>query len=209
MNVVNYLKETYGYAVPIFLKDIRIGRKSKVAIRKELSRAVQNGEIVRKSQGVYCFKNNDAYIDNVTFESIIDRKYVKDDFGFPGLEVVNTFGYYTGLTFKNQIGISTQVPAVIEVITNNTSCKRVVSIGKRKAIINRPKIDVDYNNYRILQFLDLICSLSLDEIKEHFDILYKYVRAHFTVKNLNDYLDLYPIKVQYLLIRGGLYNAFR
>lgn len=209
MNVVNYLKETYGYAVPIFLKDIRIGRKSKAAIRKELSRAVQNGEIVRKSQGVYCFKNNDAYIDNVTFESIIDRKYVKDDFGFPGLEVVNTFGYYTGLTFKNQIGISTQVPAVIEVITNNTSCKRVVSIGKRKAIINRPKIDVDYNNYRILQFLDLICSLSLDEIKEHFDILYKYVRAHFTVKNLNDYLDLYPIKVQYLLIRGGLYNAFR
>ena len=49
MNVVNYLKETYGYSVPIFLRDIRIGRKSKTAIRKELSRAVQKGEIVRKS----------------------------------------------------------------------------------------------------------------------------------------------------------------
>ena len=209
MNVVNYLKETYGYAVPIFLKDIRIGRKSKAAIRKELSRAVQNGEIVRKSQGVYCFKDNDAYIDSVTFESIVDKKYVKDDFGFPGLDVVNTYGYYTGLTFQNQIGISTQVPAVIEIVTNNTSCKRTITIGKRKAIINKPKVEIDYRNYKILQFLDLINSLELKEIKDNYDTLTKYIKNNFTKKNLYDYLDLYPIKLQYLLIEGGLINAFR
>ena len=209
MNIVNYLKETYGYAVPIFLKDIRIGRKSKAAIRKELSRAVQNGEIVRKSQGVYCFKDNDAYIDSVTFESIVDKKYVKDDFGFPGLDVVNTYGYYTGLTFQNQIGISTQVPAVIEIVTNNTSCKRIITIGKRKAIINKPKVEIDYRNYKILQFLDLINSLELKEIKDNYDTLTKYIKNNFTKKNLYDYLDLYPIKLQYLLIEGGLINAFR
>jgi len=209
MNVVNYLKETYGYSVPIFLKNIRIGRKSKTAIRKELSRAAQKGEIVRKSNGVYCFKEEDSYIDGVTFETIIEQKYVRDDFGFPGLDIINTFGYYTGLTFQNIIGISTQVPAVVEVVTNNTSCKRVVTINGRKAIINKPKIEVDYHNYKILQFLDLINTLNDDEIKKHKDILYSYIRDNLTKKNLNDYLDLYPLKVYFLLFNGGLCNAFR
>ena len=209
MTVVNYLKETYGYAVPIFLKNIRIGRKSKTAIRKELSRAVQNGEIVRKSNGVYCFKEENSYIDGVTFESIIEQKYIKDDFGFPGLDIINTFGYYTGLTFQNIIGISTQVPAVVEIVTNNTSCKRVITINGRKAIINKPKVDVDYHNYKILQFLDLINSLTSDEINEHKNILYEYIRDNFTKKNLDDYIDLYPVKVYFLLIKGGLCDAFR
>ena len=209
MNVVNYLKETYGYSVPIFLRDIRIGRKSKTAIRKELSRAVKKGEIVRKSNGVYCFKEENSYIDGVTFEAIIEQKYIKDDFGFPGLDVVNTFGYYTGLTFQNYIGISTQVPAVIEIVTNKTSCKRIVTINGRKAIIKKPKAEINYNNYKILQFLDLINSLDNDEIREHSSILYQYIRNNFIRKNLDDYLDLYPLKVYYLLLYGGLLNAFR
>ena len=49
MEIVQYLKDIYGYGTPIFLKDIRIGRKSKTAIRKELSRAVKDKKIIRNS----------------------------------------------------------------------------------------------------------------------------------------------------------------
>lgn len=208
MNVVNYLKETYGYSVPIFLRDIRIGRKSKTAIRKELSRAVQKGEIVRKSNGVYYLEEDTDIPRTVSFEEIIEKKYIKDDYGFPGLNVVNTFGYYTGQMFKNYIGISTQVPAVVEIVTNNTSCKRIITINSRRAIIKKPKAEINYNNYKILQFLDLINTLDNDEIKEHKDTLYQYIRNNFIRKNLDDYLDLYPLKVYYLLLYGGLLNAF-
>ena len=55
MRTVDYLKEVYGYDVPIFLKNIRIGGKSKTSIRKELSRAVDKGEIERESNGIYYF----------------------------------------------------------------------------------------------------------------------------------------------------------
>ena len=81
MNIVSYLKDIYGYGTPIFLKDIRIGRKSKTAIRKELSRAVKEKEIIRRSQGVYYFKENKELARELSFEAIVEKKYIKDDFG--------------------------------------------------------------------------------------------------------------------------------
>ena len=53
MNIVNYLADIYGYDTPIFLKDVRIGRKSKTAVREMFYRAVKNGEMERKTSGVY------------------------------------------------------------------------------------------------------------------------------------------------------------
>ena len=147
MKVIDYLKEVYGYSVPIFLKDIRIGGKSKQAIRKELSRATQAGDIKRRSQGVY-YLPEDTILETpsvITFETIVERKFIKEDYEIPGLEL-NIYGYYTGQTFLNQIGISQQVPAIVEITTNNTSCKRMFSIGRRKAILRKGKITIDRFN---------------------------------------------------------------
>ena len=57
MNLVKYLTDIYGYDTPIFLKDIRIGRKSKTAIREEFYRATKKGTIER-SNSIYMTKLN-------------------------------------------------------------------------------------------------------------------------------------------------------
>ena len=209
MKVIDYLKEVYGYSVPIFLKDIRIGGKSKQAIRKELSRAAQNGYVKRKSQGVYYLSESTILGPSIlSFESIVEKRFIKDDYGIPGLEL-NIYGYYTGQTFLNQIGISQQVPAIVEITTNNTSCKRIFSIGKRKAILRKGKITINRFNYRALQFFDVFYLLDKDEVKENYDLLFNYIRKFLSKSDFEQYIGLYSTRIMKLIVEGGLINAFR
>ena len=207
MNTISYLKEVYGYSQPIFLKDIRIGRKSKTAIRKELSRAVQGGKLIRRGQGVYSLVDPLNRVSNITFEKIVETRFVKDDYGIEGLDI-NVYGYYTGQTFLNQIGISQQVPAVIEITTNNTSCKREYKIGRRIAILRKGRIVIDRFNYKPLQFFDMFSFLSDEEVKANKDLLFNYISKNLSKKDFEQYIGYYPIRVMKLIVEGGLINAF-
>lgn len=209
MNTIAYLKNVYGYFEPIFLKDIRIGRKSKVAIRKELSRAVEKGLLARRGQGVYSLIDPLTKMNGVTFEAIVERRFVKDDYGIPGLNL-DIYGYYTGHTFLNQIGISQQVPAVIEVTTNNTSCKRNYVINNRTAILRKGKVTIDRFNYRILQFFDMFSLLNDDEMKESRELLVNYlVSSGFLKTDCENYLNLYSKRIQNIVRKSGLLEYFK
>ena len=208
MNIVSYLKDIYGYGTPIFLKDIRIGRKSKTAIRKELSRAVKEKQIIRESNGVYYFEEEKEYPKVVTFEDIIVKKYIKDDFGIKGLDI-NTYGYYSGQTFLNHIGISQQVPAILEITTNNTSWKRLIEINGRRAIIRKSKVEINYQNWQILQFFEMFYLLDKDDVKENKELLTKYIAKFFTKLDFTTYIKFFSNKVMKLIVEGGLINAFR
>lgn len=198
MNTIAYLKEVYGYSQPIFLKDIRIGRKSKTAIRKELSRAVQDGKIIRRGQGVYSLVDPLTKMSSVTFEKIVELKFVKDDYGLEGLEL-DVYGYYTGQTFLNQIGISQQVPAVLEITTNNTSCKREYTMGRRSAVLRKGRINIDRFNYKALQFFDMFFFVSDKEVKENKKLLFEYIKKNLTKRDFEQYIGLYPNRVMKLI----------
>lgn len=208
MNTVDYLKEVYGYGVPIFLKDVRIGKKSKASIRKELSRAVDKGEIVRKKNGIYCLKSDNSLSDGVTFETILEEKFIKNDYGLPGLNL-NVYGYYSGLTFLNLLGITQQVPAVIEVVTNNTSCKRFYCAKNRVAVLRKGKTKIDRFNYKALQFFDAVSALTPEEIKKNRDLLYKYIENNLQKSDFENYIRFYPTKVFKTIVEEGFINAFR
>ena len=154
MNTIAYLKEVYGYSTPIFVKDIRIGGKSKTAIRKELSRAAEKGEIVRDGYGVYFFDLKGDLPDVLSARDVLIHRYIKNDYGIPGLNL-DVYGYFTGLTFLNQIGISQQVPAIYEIKTNNTSSKRFIKYHNARAIVRKSKITINRFNYKALQFFDM------------------------------------------------------
>ena len=209
MNIVQQLKDIYGCATPIFLKDIRIGRKSKTAIRKELSRAVEKGEIIRRSQGIYYFKEDNVLSPELSFEKIVEQKFIKNDYDFPGLDLF-IYGYYTGQTFLQMIGLSQQVPAVLEITTNNTSCKRTIEINGRKAILRKGRTEINRTNYRILHFLDMLSSfMSEEEIKQNKSFLFDYINKNFTKKDFTDYINLYSLRLLKIMTEQGLINAFR
>lgn len=209
MNIVQHLKGIYGYGTPILLKEIRIGGRSKLAIRKELSRAVERGDIIRRSQGVYYFKEASNLSSNISFRDVITKKYIKNNYGIPGLDL-DIYGYYTGQTFLNMIGLSQQVPAVLEITTNNTSCKREIEINNQKAIIRKGRTEIDRTNYKILQFLDMLSSyLSEEEIKENKEFLEEYIKKNFTKKDFTDYIQYYSFRLLKIITDEGLINAFR
>ena len=208
MKTVDYLREIYGYGVPIFLKDIRIGRKSKTAIRKDLSRAVQNGEIVREGQGIYSFDEKDGLGKVVTFDAIIENRFIKDDYGIPGLNL-DIYGYYSGQTFLNQIGISQQVPAIIEITTNNTSCKREFTALGLKAILRKGKTEINRFNYKALQFFEMFSYLSDDEVEENKELIEKYIANNLSRQDFERYIQLFGTRTIKIIVEKGFIHAFR
>ena len=207
MNLVSYLVDIYGYNTPIFIKDIRIGGKSKTAIRQEFYRASQRGELNRDGPGVYSIVNKtNEIVGSVTFEKIIESKFLYNE-NCPDLYID---GYYSGLTFLNQIGVSQQVPAILEVTTNNTSSKkRIYSALNRKAIIRKGRTNINLLNYKILQFLDMFYFVSLREVIENKDLLVDYVKKNkLSKQQFEQYIKYYSTSTIKKIVEGGIIYAF-
>lgn len=211
MDLVKYLTDIYGYDTPIFLKDVRIGRKSKSAIREEFYRAAKDGKLSRDGSGIYSVINKtDGLSGVVTFEKIIKNKYIYPTNCVEGLEELFIEGYYSGLSFLNQIGLSQQVPAILEVTTNRTSSKkRYFNALGRVAIVRKGKTKINYQNYKILQFLDMFHYVSLEEVKDNRELIKKYAREkQFSRYQLNQYLKLYGTQTIKKIVEGGIVDAF-
>ena len=68
--------------------------------------------------------------------------------------------HYSGGTFANLIGISFQVPAKIEIVTNNIAAiVREVSVGKQRFIVRRSNVPVTNENAGVLRLLELLKNL--------------------------------------------------
>lgn len=211
MNLVNYLTSIYGYDSPIFIKDVRIGKKSKTAIREEFYRAHKRGELNKDGPGVYSIVNKSNELKpTVTFEKILNDKFLYDVPFVEGMDMFYIKGYYSGLSFLNMIGISEQVPAIVEVTTNSTSSKkRYYSALNRVAIIRKARTEITFQNYKILQFLDMFHFLTMDEVKENKELICKYVETSKISKHqFAQYISLYSAQTMKKITEVGIINAF-
>lgn len=211
MKLIEYLKEVYGYDNPIILKDLRIGGKSKSAIRQELYRETKLGNIQSYGSGIYYFKNPISKYSflpdpSITFDEVIKEKYISKKTN-PELYV---YGYVTGQTFLNQIGISQQVPGKIEITTNKTSSKkRLICVTGRYAILRKARTEVNFMNYKILQFLDMFHFLSRDDLEINKDLLSNYIKENkFSKIEFNRYIKLYSTRTIKMIFESGLIYDF-
>lgn len=208
MDIVNYLTTIYGYNTPIFLKDIRIGKKSKTAIKEAFYRATKEGKMTRNSNGIYYIKGNQEFGNVITFEEIVDKKFIYENDGpFKELFIC---GYYSGMTFLNRIGLSEQVPAILEITTNKTSSKkREYIVDGRKAFIRKGKTTITSQNYKMLQFLDMFRWIPLYIIDENKDLIINYInKEKLTRSQFDEYISLYPTDTINKIVEGGLIDAF-
>ena len=110
----------------------------------------------------------------------------------------NIDGFYGGNSFANQIGITTQVPKVVEIVSNNThSSDREVRIGNRRFYISKPVVQITNENVYVLQMLELLKNLdayldySYEEAREKFA---EYISIHkITRKDVDLYIRKYPM----------------
>ena len=177
--------ENYGYNEPIFLNDLSIEGLSENAVRQSVKRLVASGFLERYDNGIYYIPKRGGLLEKSYLDPsmVIIRKYVENQ--------LNKYGYITGLSFANQLGLTTQMPAVIEIVTNRESTNgRMLMVGNQKVRVKKSSISVSEDNAELLQLLDVIGQAEKYTeltIEETVDILITYIRKKkFTKGQLSD-----------------------
>ena len=203
----SYLIENYGYNEPIFLNELSVDGMSENAIRQSVKRLVAGGFLERYDNGIYYIPKRNGLLGKSYLDPsvVVMRKYVKSK--------VEIYGYVTGISFANQLGLTTQMPAVIEVVTNREATNgRVVTVGKQRVRIKKPTIFVSDSNAELLQFLDGVSQaekyteLSIEDTR---DVLRAYVRRMcFTKEQLAEVSPVLTGATAKRLIEWGMIYEF-
>lgn len=203
----DYLVEIYGYNEPIFINEICMDGMNDNTIRQYFKRMVKSGDLMRYDTGIYYLPKesrllNKSYLDPI---KVIYRKYIENN--------VSTFGYFAGATFANQIGLTTQMPAVIEIVTNKEATKgRLVSVGNQKVRLKRSQIPVTRENADMLQLIDAVGQIDKYtelEKKAALNLLKEYIRKKgFMQSELSATVSAMTGQTAKKLIEGGLIYEF-
>lgn len=146
-----YLEKTYGYNEPIFISEIQLDGMNDNALRQYFKRMLKSGDLARFDTGIYYLPKasrllKKSYLDPM---KVIIRKYIKNS--------EETYGYFSGVMAANQIGLTTQMPAVLEIVTSKEATKgRTVTMGSQTLRVKRPAVGITSQNAGLLQFLDII-----------------------------------------------------
>ena len=198
MSLYNDLLQKFGYNEPILTNEISYGSYSKPWIYQELNRLVKSGEIIRFDKGVYYIPTQTRLGKSLLDpRKVIEKKYISS--------CGEVFGFYSGSTMLNRIGLSTQVPNVIEIYTNNESANvREVSVGKQTVMLRRARVEISKDNADTLCFLEMMNSITpafLDEEKK--TILSKFIReSGISRKAVTEYSKYFPDKALRNLIES-------
>lgn len=165
MSLYDYLKANFkDDGEPILTSELPCS--SKGYLRQQLKELVDQGKLWRFMPGIYYlpFKNSMNKDGFIKFFLIYQKKYLTNK--------NKIFGYMTRFSLYNDWQFSTQVPYVPQICTNNTSCDRLVTIGKSKYLLYKPRTIISNENVNELQFLDLMENLfAMTEVRgEEMDI---------------------------------------
>lgn len=157
--VLEYI-EQYPKDEPIFIEDIKKyviqqcendNKKESVLknINVILNRLKNEGIIKAEYKGVY-YKPIISMFGEVPLNTnkLRKLKYLEDKDG-------NIKGYIVGAKLFNKLGLTTLVPNVTDIVTNE--CKYHKQYDERlRTYITKPKIEITNENYRYLQFIDIL-----------------------------------------------------
>ena len=202
-----YLMENYGYNEPIFLNDLVIEGLSDNAVRQSVKRLVASGFLERYDNGIYYIPKRDGLLGKSYLDPsvVIMRKYVQNK--------SEIYGYVTGISFANQLGLTTQMPAVIEVVTNREATNgRMITVGSQRVRIKKPAITVSDSNAELLQLLDTIGQAEKYTeltIEETIETMISYMRKkRFTKEQLSEVSSVLTGATAKKLIEWGMIYEF-
>lgn len=203
MILIDYLLKKYGTNKPILTEELVVPEISYDNLRKQLSRYNSQGIIEKYSQGVYYIpKETILGKSTLSINDVIYRKYISDD--------NEIYGFFSGLSFYNKLGITTQVPFVYEIVTNKEKSRvRNITLKNKKIILRKPYATINRNNYLEAQFLEFINNANSNDLNDNIDILKKYIKDNNLNKNIIlDLITNYPSKTSKRLIESRLLYEF-
>ena len=187
----NYIKEHYKEAEPIFFSDLLCEDITDSTLNQQLKELCEKGLLQQYDDEVYFIPRKTTLNSAIGPNADMVARYrfiSKGD---------NVDGFYAGNTFANQVGISTQVPYVIEIVSNDVSDDGEVLIGNRKFVVRKPIVPITKENVHVLQMLELLV-----KIDAYLDCSYEEARVKFaeyisvcriTKSDVDLYITKYPL----------------
>ncbi len=201
-----YISDNFAPGDVIIASDINLGI-SEENRRQQFKILTDKGLIKRFENGIYYIPKMSRLGNEVSLppETVIEKKYIS--------RKGELLGYYSGITFANQIGISTQLPFVQEIVTNEIGTPiRKFDIKGRKFIVRKSRTTITKENVKVLQLLDLLKEYDLYSevrIEEAREIVSEYIKSNKIKKqNFDMYLKLFPDKVYKVIYEMGIGNVF-
>ena len=178
MTVMQYIDEFVRKAelrVPLYTNEIyeyvktKLPDTDKATFNMTLQRfEKRNPDFVRYQKGVYYKTVHTPFgVAGIDTTELIKRTYLVN-----GDEVI---GYESGPSYMNKIGLTTQMPNMTYIVTTRT---RYTTEDKKDGIyLIKPVIQINRDNYRYLQLLDMLDNKMKVKIEAHNyqDILRKQI----------------------------------
>jgi hypothetical protein len=193
-----FLLQKYGTNEPIVSSQVSFKEYSRPWVMKQLKALCESGKLIRFEKGIYYIPTDTIFGKSMLNpRKVIEKKYINDG--------ENTIGYYSGITFQNQLKLTTQMSNVIEIYTNNeTTNVREVTVGKQKVILRKARTIINSNNVAILSFLEMMNDIiphSLDSEKK--SRIAEYInKNNITKRDIIKYSTVFPDKVMRNLIES-------
>ena len=204
--VYEYIENKYKPNEPIFLAELDIPDMKPVSVRQQMKKLTEEGRLKRFDAGIYYIPKKSMFRSGSTLsiDEVIRKKYLQDG--------VNRCGYVGGILFANQLGLTTQVPALYEVYTNKATTEyRETKLANLRVILRKPYCEIDTENAETLQFLDLIKEV-VDISEVDGEELTKRLLGYMKKKNIGfesmkPFLPYYPDRIYKNMYEVGLLNG--
>ncbi len=198
MSFYDSLLMKYGTNEPILFNEITFENYSQIWIKKQLKSLCDEGKLIRFEKGVYYIPTDTVFGKSLLNpRKVIEKKFIKD-----GEDVI---GYYSGLVLLNKLRLSTQMPNVLEICTNNeTTNVRSVFVGKQKVLLRKSRTEITKDNVAVLSFLEMMNEITPTSLgDEEKGYIVEYIRDNKITKNdIVSYAPVFPDKVMRNLIES-------
>ena len=155
--LIKYI-DSCPYDEPIFIEEIKDYFKGIVQDNFEntfkiiyvyINRLVKENKLTQFIKGIY-YKPKKGVFGNkpLNINKVIEKKYICDEKGIKG--------YFTGAYLFNKIGLTTQIPKEILIVTNECPNANEYKNKNLRVTIRKPKIIVNDDNYKYLQLFDML-----------------------------------------------------
>ncbi|MCL2177142.1 MAG: hypothetical protein FWB72_04280 [Firmicutes bacterium] len=201
------LKDTYGYNEPIMTVEILEAWSdySRPRVFQLLKKYSDEERLIKYDTGIYFFPTKTILgkLSTISKAQVLEKKYITN-----GNEI---YGYFSGLSLLNLLGLTAQVPARPQIVSSKSSAiKRKVNYGKLTATIRKSKVSINKENVYALMLLEIFNILPQNKLT---DSVVKVVRDFvntFGIKQSDvlKYATIFPARAIKSLLQIGVENVF-
>ena len=206
MEFVKCLKNQYGEHAPIFFEDIAnvCSRYTRGRVYQLIDAAMNSGLLAKAGYDCYYIPTTTPFGKSLLNpRKVIEKKYISNE--------GEVYGFYTGLALLNSFGITTQMPNVIEVFTNNEATKsRRVTINNQTIIVKRARTTINNSNYKEMMLLELfnLADIRSIDARATQKIVDYMKQNNISVQGIMKYAKFVPARAIKNFMSSEVQNAF-